>query len=253
MGLTITNDDGIRILTLDEPARRNPAGHGVRLALRDALAEAERDPGVAGVVITGAGGQFSAGGDIRDQQGVTDIHIARERFTVARELMGRMARFSKPLVAAVEGWAAGGGFSLAAVCETVVAAEDARFAASFGGVGLIPDMGLLATLSARIGAGRAQRIFLSSGRLDAAEALRLGAIDEIAPPGGALSRATQVAREAAAVAPLPRMLVKDWFAAEIDRALDYERELQPFLMFSEDAAEGRAAFFEKRKPAFKGK
>ncbi|GHE04025.1 hypothetical protein U879_21015 [Defluviimonas sp. 20V17] len=253
MGLSITNDGPIRVLTLDEPGRRNPVGHGVRLALRDALSDAEREPEVSGVVLTGAGGQFSAGGDIRDQQGVSDIHVARDRFTLMKELLGRMARLSKPLVAAVEGWAAGGGFSLAVICETVVAAEDAHFAASFGTIGLFPDMRLLATLPARIGAGRAQRIFLSSGRIDAAEALRLGAVDEVVPPGAALKRAVEIARAGAALAPLPRMLVKDYYAAEIDRALDYERELQPFLMFSTDASEGRAAFFEKRKPAFKGK
>ncbi|MEI2385287.1 enoyl-CoA hydratase-related protein [Breoghania sp. JC706] len=253
MSLSSTNRDGVLIITLDEPERRNPLGHPVRKALVSMLSAAEADASVGAVVLTGAGGHFSAGGDIRDQKSVETVIGARDRFLVIKELIGRMVRFPKPLVSAVEGWAAGGGLSLAIACETVVAADTARFAASFGAIGLVPDLGILATLSARVGQGRAQRILLDAARLDAAEAHRLGIVDHLTGEGEALERAMEIAREAMRAAPLPRALIKDYFAAEVDRALDFERQVQPFLMLSADAKEGREAFFEKRAPVFQGK
>ena len=143
MGIDVQNrEGGVCILTLNEPERRNPVGHGTRVALVQALSQAESDPAVRAVVLTGAGGNFSAGGDIRDQRD-RSISEHRDRFAVIRDLVLRMTRFSKPLVAAVEGWAAGGGFALALACPTIVASENARFVTSFTKIGLIPDMGLL--------------------------------------------------------------------------------------------------------------
>ncbi|MCR4265283.1 enoyl-CoA hydratase/isomerase family protein [Nitratireductor sp. ZSWI3] len=252
MSLTVDHEEGVLILTLDEPQRRNPIGHAVRQEIVRRLSDAERDGQTRAVVLTGAGGHFSTGGDIRDQKGVASRIEARDRFAVIKDLIGRMVRFPKPLVAAVEGWAAGGGFSLALACETVVAARSARFVSSFGKIGLAPDLGLLATLPARIGTMRAQRIFLTSATIDAEEGHRLGFVDELAPEGEALDLAKTIARQAAATAPLPRAFVKDFLAADVDRALEFERQVQPMLMFSADAVEGRTAFFEKRAPVFRG-
>ncbi|SOH94362.1 Enoyl-CoA hydratase/carnithine racemase [Monaibacterium marinum] len=249
---TELRDDGLMIITLDMPDRRNPVGHEARKAIVAALSQAEGDDAVKGVVLTGAGGHFSVGGDIRDQR---DRSVAeqRERFGTVKDMVTRMVRFSKPLVSAVEGWAAGGGFALALACPTVVAAQDAKFIASFTKVGLIPDMGLLATLPARIGAGRARRIIMTNRPVDAAEALSTGIIDELAETGTALETACKIALVEAAGAPLPRHFINDWFARDVDAALDYERALQPILLNSADAAEGRAAFFEKRTPTYLGR
>lgn len=252
MSVTAFHEKELLILTLGDPERRNPIGHALRQQIVQHLSIAERDNGIRGVVLTGAGGHFSTGGDIRDQNGIANRVEARDRFAVVKDLVGRMVRFPKPLVAAVEGWAVGGGFSLALACETVVAAQTARFASSFGKIGLIPDLGLLATLPARIGTMRAQRIFLASATIDAAEGHRLGFVDELAPQGEALAAAKAIAREAAAAAPLPRAFIKDFLAADVDRALEFERQIQPMLMFSADAVEGRTAFFEKRAPVFSG-
>ncbi|MHA7874372.1 enoyl-CoA hydratase/isomerase family protein [Roseivivax sp.] len=253
MSLKITTEEGgIRVLTLSDPDRRNPLGHAVRIELARALAEAEGDAAVRGVVLTGAGGHFCVGGDIRDQ-GERSAAEHRERFAVIKDMVGRMVRFSKPLAAAVEGWAAGGGMALAMACPHVVASREARFVASFTKIGLIPDMGLLATLPARIGAARARRLILNNRAVTAEEAERLGMVEELAEPGGALEAALAQVRAEAEAAPLPRHYVIDWFAREVDAALDYERQVQPDLLNSADAAEGRAAFFEKRKPAFTGR
>nr|WP_319249048.1 enoyl-CoA hydratase/isomerase family protein [uncultured Celeribacter sp.] len=252
MGIDVQNrEGGVCILTLNEPERRNPVGHGTRVALVQALSQAESDPAVRAVVLTGAGGNFSAGGDIRDQRD-RSISEHRDRFAVIRDLVLRMTRFSKPLVAAVEGWAAGGGFALALACPTIVASENARFVTSFTKIGLIPDMGLLATLPARIGPARTRRLLLTNRVVSAPEALALGIVDEQAQSGTALDLACKFALEEAAGAMLPRHFIVDWFARDIAEALDYEQSLQPGLINSADAAEGRAAFAEKRPPWFRG-
>lgn len=253
MSMEVTRqEDGLVVITLNDPDRRNPLGHVVRQDLCTALAAAEGDDTVPAVVLTGAGGQFSAGGDIRDQ-GERSIAEHRARMSVIGEMVNRMTGFSKPLVAAVEGWAAGGGFSLALACPTIIAARDARFTAGFSKIGLMPDLGLLATLPMRVGVGRARRIMLDNPRIGAPEALDLGIVDGLADPGQALARALEVAREEAATAPLPRMYLNDFFRARVLEALDYERRVQPVLLNSADAAEGRAAFREKRAPKFSGR
>lgn len=252
--MTITKsrkDDGLLIVTLSEPARRNPVGHATRLALLAHLAEAEADDAVRAVVLTGAGGHFSAGGDIRDQ-GERSIAAHRDRFATIRDLVLRMVRLSKPLVAAVEGWAAGGGFALAMACPTIIASRQARFTASFTKIGLIPDMGLLATLPARIGPARARQMILDNRVVEAPEAQALGMSDQLCASGEALDRASAIARLQAEAAPLPRQFIIDWFARDVAAALDYEQTIQPALLNSLDAAEGRAAFRDKRTPRFRG-
>ncbi|WP_319530172.1 enoyl-CoA hydratase/isomerase family protein [uncultured Cohaesibacter sp.] len=252
MGIEVeTRDNGLCINTLSDADRRNPIGHDMRVALVAALSQAESDDAVKAVVLTGAGGHFSAGGDIRDQRD-RSISEHRDRFAVIRDLVLRMVRFSKPLVAAVEGWAAGGGFALALACPTIVASGEARFVASFTKIGLIPDMGLLSTLPARIGPARTRRLLLTNRVVKADEALALGVVDELAEAGTALELAERIALEEAEGAILPRHFIIDWFARDVAEALDYEQSLQPMLLNSADAAEGRAAFAEKRPPRFRG-
>jgi 2-(1,2-epoxy-1,2-dihydrophenyl)acetyl-CoA isomerase len=249
--ITEMRDGGVQVITLNEPDRRNPLGHSVRLELVSVLSAAEGDDAVRAVVLTGAGGHFSVGGDIRDQ-GTRSIAVQRERFATVKYMVGRMVRFSKPLVVAVEGWAAGGGFALAIACPTVVASRKAHFVASFTKIGLIPDMGLLATLPARVGPAKARSIILSNRKITAEEALSLGIVDALADEGQTVEMACALAREEAEGAPLPRQIVNDWFAQGVDAALDYEISHQPRLINTADAAEGRAAFFEKRPPRFQG-
>ncbi|TJZ85500.1 enoyl-CoA hydratase/isomerase family protein [Paracoccus hibiscisoli] len=248
---TARTDEGLLIITLNEPARRNPVGHAARLDLLAQLAMAEADDSVRGVVLTGAGGHFSAGGDIRDQ-GERSMAAHRDRFATIRDLVLRMVRLSKPLVAAVEGWAAGGGFALALACPTIIASRQARFTASFTRIGLIPDMGMLATLPARVGAVRARQLLLDNRVIEGPEAQAMGIADHLCDPGQALEIAVATARQQADAAPLPRQFIIDWFARDVAAALDYEQTIQPGLLNSQDAAEGRAAFRDKRAPRFRG-
>lgn len=250
--LTETDGDGLLVVTLNDPARRNPVGHAMRHALLQALTAAEADDAVRAVVLTGAGGHFSSGGDIADQS-ERSLSRQRDRMATVRDLMLRMVRFSKPLAAAVEGWAVGGGLSLAMACPIVVASGEARFVSGFNRIGLVPDMGLLATLPLRIGPARARRLLLSNRVVEADEALATGMVDELAQPGQAQALAGKLALAEAAIAPLARQFTIDWFARDVASALEYEQQIQPILLNSADAIEGRAAFHDKRQPRFQGR
>ncbi len=250
--LTRGQEGATAILTLDYPARRNALAMAMRRELVDALEAIEADGDLRAVVITGAGGTFCAGGDLSDMN-VGDIAAGRERFRLTHRLVRLLIKASKPVIAAVEGHCVGAGLSLAMCCDTVIAAADARFAAGFGRVGLIADLGLLHTLPARIGQGRARQVFLYGERLEAAEAERIGLVDRVVGPGEALAAALERARVFAAGAPLPVAFTKQFLAAGLDAALDWEREVQSTLFLTADHAEGKAAFLDKRAAAFKGR
>ncbi len=244
--------DGLTaVLTLDYPERRNALAIPMRRALSDALERIEGDATLRAIVITGAGGMFCAGGDISGMD-AADLAAGRERFRLTHRLVRLLIKGSKPVVAAVEGWCVGAGLSLAMCCDTVVAAGDARFAAGFGKVGLIADLGLLHTLPARIGQGRARQVFLYGDTMDAARAEAIGMVDELAAPGVALDRALALARRFADMAPLPLALTRQWLSAGLDAALDWERDAQSGLFMTADHAEGKAAFLGKRVPQFRG-
>ncbi|KZD08968.1 enoyl-CoA hydratase/isomerase family protein [Oceanibaculum pacificum] len=242
----------IAILTLDNPARRNALSMAMRERMIEALRRLETDADIRALVLTGAGGHFCAGGDITGQ-GNASLAAGRERFRVTHEMARLMAGGSKPIVAAVEGWAAGAGLSLALLCDTVVAADSAKFSAPFGKLGLVGDLGLMHTLPQRVGEGRARQILLYGEPVEAAQALAIGLIDRIAPTGGALDAALARARTLAASAPLPLAVTRRYLSRGLDAVLEWERDMQAALMTTEDHGEGRAAFLEKRAPRFVGR
>ena len=249
--LSETRDGATAVLTLDYPERRNALAMPMRQRLVDALEAIEADRTLRAIVITGAGGTFSAGGDISGMD-VADLAAGRERFRLTHRLVRLLIKGSKPVIAAVEGWCVGAGLSIAMCCDTVVTADDARFAAGFGKVGLVADLGLLHTLPARIGQGRARQVLLYGEPTDAGQAAAIGMADYVVPPGTALQAALARAALFHGTAPLPLALTKQYLAAGLDAALDWERDTQSALFLTADHAEGRAAFLAKRAPMFKG-
>ena len=245
-------DGGIAVLTLDYPARRNALAMPMREALIGAFEAMESDVGVRAVVITGGGGTFSAGGDISGMNSA-DFMAGRERFRTTHKLVRLMIKSRLPIVAAIEGYAVGAGLSLALCCDTIVAASTARLGAGFGRIGLIADLGLLHTLPARIGQGRARQIFLYGEQMTGQAAERIGLIDHSVAPGQALDTAIERARLLIAAAPLPIALTKQYLAQGLDAALDWERDTQSSLFMTADHVEGRTAFLEKRTPVFRGR
>lgn len=250
--LKLSREGAVAVLTMDSPRRRNALSMQMREAFVEALEALEADRDVRAIVVTGAGGVFSSGGDISGMD-ATDLAGGRERFRTTHRMVRLMVKGSKPIVAAIEGWCAGGALGLALCCDTLVAAQGARFVASFGKVGLIPDFGCLHLLPQRVGMGPARQIMLYGQPFDTAEARRIGLVDEVVPDGTALETALARAADILAVAPLPVALNRQWLARGLDEALDWERDTQAALFLSADHAEGKAAFLEKRPAVYTGR
>jgi enoyl-CoA hydratase/carnithine racemase len=240
------------VVTLNQPARKNALAMQMREELIGAFERIEADTTIRAVVVTGADGTFCSGGDISGMNSA-DFAFGRERFRVTHRLVRMMVESAKPFVAAVEGWAAGAGMGVAICCDTVVAADNARFVSPFNKLGLVPDFGLLHTLPRRVGEGPARQIFLRGAPFDAAHALKIGLVDELVPAGTALDRALAIAAEYADAAPIPLAMVKSYLARGLPEALDWERNTQSTMFLTADHVEGREAFLAKRSPVFTGR
>ena len=247
----VERDGATLILILNNPARRNALSMKLRTAMIQAFESLEAYSSIRAVLLTGAGSTFCAGGDISGMN-VRTLAEGRQRFRITHHLVRLMVHCSKPLIAAVEGHAVGAGLSVALCCDTVVAAETARFGAGFGRIGLIADMGLNHTLPARVGMGRARQILFYGEQMDAAAAEHIGIVDHVVQEGGALDFARRRAAHFADAAPLPVALTKALLAEGLDAALERELDMQSTLFLTSDHVEGREAFMAKRKPVFRG-
>ncbi|MDX5360517.1 MAG: enoyl-CoA hydratase-related protein [Alphaproteobacteria bacterium] len=253
--LTDVDADGIAVLTLNRPRRLNALAPDLRDALHVAVIDVMAREDVAAVIITGAEGRFCAGGDI-SQMVQPPIVQGRMRMEKTAEVVRAIANGAKPVIAAVEGVAYGGGLSLALACDYVIAAEDARLCASFVNVGLAPDYGLSYSLAMRVGASRAKRMCLRAIEVKGADALAIGMVDEVCPKGETLARAIAEAKGYVGRPPLAVALTKAAFArapSSLDEALRTEVDFQSTLFRTEDHKEGVDAFLQKRKPVFRGR
>lgn len=246
-----SREGGVATVRMNDPERRNAFSMAMRVALLDTFRTLEADQTVRAIVFTGGETQFCVGGDVTGM-GHQPMSAALDRMRIVHDLVRLLAQSSKPLIAAVEGWAVGGGLALTQLCDTIVASETTRFKAGFGEIGMAPDTGILHTLPARVGRGRARQILLYNEPFSARDALEWGVIDKVVATGKAQEEATRLANILAAKAPLPIALTRSVLACGLDDVLLREREIQAMLFSSTDHGEGRAAFFEKRVPVFKG-
>jgi 2-(1,2-epoxy-1,2-dihydrophenyl)acetyl-CoA isomerase len=207
-------------------------------------------------VLTGAGRAFCAGQDLRERLQPDALPLADEIRARYNPLIRAMRALPKPIVAAVNGVAAGAGVSLALAADIRIAAEDAAFLLAFGRVGLIPDSGATWLLPRLVGAAKAAELALTTDPLTAADAERLGLVARIVPPADLLPTAQALATRLAAAAPVALALTKEalersW-TSSLDEQLELEAELQGRAGATADHAEGIAAFLERRPPAFRG-
>lgn len=253
--VTASVSGAVAVLTLNDPERRNPLSPDLRDALLAALDRSMADQTVRAVLVVGAGGSFCAGGDIATMADLTR-ESGRVRLERSQALIRRIAGAPKPVIAAVEGVAAGAGLSLAAACDVVVAAADARFTAAFGQLGLMPDLGALWSVPARTGLGAARRLLMLGDAADGAEALRIGLADRLAAPGSALETAMETALGLAEAAPLALAAIKTVLAEHpqtLEAVLRAEAAQQAELFASGDLREGLEAFRNRRAPTFRGR
>lgn len=251
--IRVTRDGPIGILAIDRPTRMNALTPLAGLVFKRELTDLLKDDAIRIVVLTGNGGHFCTGADLKDR---TPGPNGERLLGVLHDVFALMVEAPKPFVAAVEGNAYGAGFSLAVACDYVVAAENARFCAPFTGIGLVPDVGLALTLPARIGMGRARRMMVEGLAVQAPQALDWGMIEHTAPVGEALPAALDCARKLLtraplAVAALRRLLGQSW--PDPHAFLREERRLQDALQQSSDFVEGVRSFVEKRPARFTGK
>ena len=249
----IDDDAAVRTLTLNRPEKRNAIDIPMRIALAEAIESADSDPAVRVIIVTGAGPVFCSGGDISTMHRMP-AKRALDRVHLAQRVIRAIWSTPKPVLAAVEGSAYGAGTALAAACDRVVAARDAKFATTFTNIGLAGDMGAFVSLPARIGPARTRQMLMSAAPISAAEAFELGLIDCVVESGQALESTRCDARRLAAGPQRAYGVIKALLAnpATIDplELLEREAVCQSELFDTDDFAEGVAAFAEKRPPVF---
>lgn len=253
-GLRVRDDGAIRVVTLDRPERRNPLDMPIRPVLAGVFEEADADPAVRAIVLTGRDGAFCSGGDLTTMNRMA-ADEAVPRLRAAQRIVQAIAGGGTPVIAAVDGAAFAAGLGLALACDRVVAATTARFSATFTGVGLAADLGLSWSLPRRVGVARAQQLMMRGGVFDAEEALRVGVVDVVVEAADVLATAIAEAKRFAEGPPRSLALLKRHFAdppTDLGSALEREIVMQTELMDTDDYAEGIAAFTEKRRPRFAG-
>ena len=247
--------DGVLTLTLDRPEKLNALNADLLADLGEAVARAETDEAVKAVIITGAGPKaFVAGADISafpTLSGLDGAEFARE----GQHLLNRIERLPKPVVAAVNGFALGGGCELALACHLRVASETARFGLPEVGLGIIPGYGGTQRLPKVVGRGRALEMILTAEPVTAQRAYEIGLVNRVVPAADLLDAATALARTMVSKSPAAlRLALHAVLASDqpLPIGLPHEAALFGMAVATDDAREGTTAFLEKRVPTFTG-
>ena len=252
--------DGVATLTLNRPEAMNALDTALKVALRDRLAEVAADPAVRAVLLTGAGRAFCVGQDLAEHAANLAGDLEAVWRTVPEHytpIASTLATMPKPVVAAVNGVAAGAGMAFALACDLRVMSEDAGFNTAFAGVGLSADSGSSWTLQRVVGTARAKELLMQPRTVPADEALRLGLVTEVAPAGEVLDRARAIAVRLAAGPTVAYGAIRRSVAFSaghgLDESLDMERQMMELTGSTEDHRNAVAAFLAKGRPTFEGR
>ena len=242
------------LLRLNRPEARNALNNAVRGALAGHFRDFGEDSTTRCIVLTGDAKAFAAGADLKE---IAALGAREMMQTGVRRLWKAIADCPKPVIAAVNGFALGGGCELAMHADIIVAGEGARFGQPELGVGVIPGGGGTQRLVRAVGKFRAMKMLLTGEMVDARQALEMGLVSEVVPDADVLDRALALARRIAELPPIAVMLCKEVVLTgqdcPLDAALNLERKAFELLFDTQDQKEGMRAFAEKRKPNFQGR
>jgi enoyl-CoA hydratase len=246
--------DFIATITLNRPEKLNALNREVLADLLKALEEAEKDQEVRAVVLVGAGRSFCAGADVTEF--TKSPREVREFIDLGREVFEFIWNMSKPVIAAVHGYALGGGFELVLACDLVVASSNAFFGSTEVNLGIVPGWGATQKLLALVGPSKTRELVMLGEPFSAEEALKLGIVNRVVPPEKLLEEAMGIARKLAEKSPTAVSVAKAVINRSLRSYLAPGLEIERFMFLSsvgsEDAKEGISAFLEKRKPRWRG-
>ena len=260
--LLVGREDGVLTLTFNRPDFRNAVTSDMLTALGEELAAAELDPSIGCIVLTGAGGAFCAGGDVKAMaQGhatgvMMDPLLRMERQRMAHRATSlRLTQMGKPTIASLPGAAAGAGMSLALACDMRIASDKAAMTTAFAKVGLSGDYGGTYLLTQIVGTAKARELYLLADRIDMTEALRLGLVNWVVPPDQLAAKTKELAKRLASGPRTAHRLIKDNLNRALNATfadcLDMESTNLAEARLTDDHKEAARAFAEKRAPKFK--
>jgi len=245
----------VGIITLNRPVALNALNAALIAELASALDDLEDDPGIGAIVLTGTEKAFAAGADVKEMVSKSYPEIYCEDFITRG--WERVGQCRKPVIAAVAGFALGGGCEIAMMCDIVVAADTARFGQPEITLGTIPGAGGTQRLARFIGKAKAMDLCLTGRMMDAPEAERAGLVSRVVPAADLLSEAIKIAERIAGMSQPIAMMVKESvnraYETTLAEGVRFERRLFHSTFATEDRKEGMAAFIDKRKPAFRNR
>lgn len=247
-------EDGVALVSLHRPEATNALSLSLQATLSEAFTTLAGDAAVRAIVLTGGDKVFAAGGDIKSMDGCGPIEIMQRH---TERVWAPVERCPKPIIAAVCGYAFGGGAELAMHCDIIIAGEGASFAQPEIRIGIMPGIGGTQRLVRAVGKFNAMRILLTGKPVTAQEARLMGLVSEVVPDEQVIPAAVKMAKLIAAMPPLAAMQIKEVVLAGVDASLEtalmLERKANQLLFATRDQKEGMQAFVEKRHPTFEGR
>ena len=250
-------EDGIARLIINRPEKRNALNRSTRLEMIGALEDTIGDSAVKVLIVSGAGGKsFIAGSDLTELSTFGPLEMEEFMATIAQQFYTRFEQLDKPVIAMIDGLCLGGGLELAMACDIRIASDVSRFGQPEAFIGIMPGGGGTQRLPRLVGVGKAKELIFTGDTIDAAEALRLGLLNRVCPSDeleeNVISMAKRLTRQSPLVIKWAKRAINMGQETGLAVGLGYEVLAECLVMSSKDTREGMAAFFEKRKPQFKG-
>lgn len=258
--IIVALEEGLMTITLNRPDSMNTVNRTMQRELLQSFASAKTDDQVRAVLLRASGSAFCAGGDLSGQAGIDTIHMGfwvKDFVTATGEVIQSMLNMEKPIVCAVNGIAAGGGFAFALASDIMIASDAARFSVVFARQGLGLEAGVGYLLSRAVGLHKAKELIFLADTIDATEAERIGLVSRVVPANrldqDALDLARRLASSPTRALGLSKTIVHRSLGTDLATSMEWESACQALCVQTEDFAEGLSAFLEKRTASFKGK